>query len=54
MTKDEMLEEYKVLGFAYGMCIAERKSDGKQGTFEFRMIEGDSGYVRDYYNFQEA
>jgi hypothetical protein len=54
MTKDEMLEEYKVLGFALELCVVERKSDRKTGTLEFRMVEADSGYVRDYYNFQEA
>jgi hypothetical protein len=54
MNKDEMLHEYTVLGFSYLLCVVERKSDNKRGTLDFRMLNGDSGYVRDYYNFQEA
>lgn len=54
MTKNEMLHEYTVLGFAFDLCVVERKSDSKRGTLDFRMVDGDSGYVRDYYNFQEA
>ena len=50
LTKDEMLDEYTVLGFSYGMCIVERKSDGVRGTLDF--YEEDS--IRYYHNFLEA
>ena len=50
MTKEQMLEQFTVLGFALGMCVVERKSDGVRGTLDFRAEDG----VRYYYNFQEA
>jgi len=49
LTKEEMLDQYDVLGFAYGMCIVRRKSDGKRGTLDFT-----EGADRRYYNFMEA
>ena len=48
MTTAEMQEEYVVLGFLYGFCAVERKSDGKRGTLDF------DHSPRLYYNFQEA
>ncbi len=48
MTKDELLAEFDVLGFAYGMVVVQRKADGVKGTMNF------VGAPRDYYNFQEA
>ena len=50
LTKDEMLNQYNVLGFALGMCIVRRKSDGVEGTLDFAPVDG----VRYYYNFLEA
>jgi len=50
LTKEQMLEQYKVLGFAYYLCVVERKSDGMRGTLDFSEVNG----VRFYYNFQEA
>lgn len=50
LTKDEMLQEYSVLGFAMDLCIVERKSDGVRGTLDFTNVDG----IRKYYNFQEA
>ncbi len=50
MTKDQMLDEYNVLGFALSMCVVERKLDGVRGTLDFRAEDG----IRYYYNFQEA
>jgi hypothetical protein len=50
LTKDPMLDEYTVLGFAYGMCIVERKVDGVRGTLDFYEEDG----VRYYHNFLEA
>ena len=50
LTKDEMLDQYSVLGFALGMCIVERKEDGVKGTLDFAPVDG----VRYYYNFLEA
>ena len=51
-TKDEMLEDFEVLGFAYGMCVVKRKSDGAKGTLQFGTFEDDP--IRYYYDFQEA
>jgi hypothetical protein len=50
MTKGEMLEQFTVLGFAFDLCVVERKSDGVRGTLDFSNEYG----VRQYYNFQEA
>jgi hypothetical protein len=50
MTKDEMLQEYEVLGFLMNLCVVERKADGVRGTLDFDAKDG----VRYYYNFQEA
>lgn len=62
LTKDQMLEQYDVLGFAYGMCVVQRKSDGVKGTLDFGdhpVIHTDDssspiGMTRYYYNFVEA
>lgn len=35
MTTPEMLEIYNVEGFAYGVVIVRRKSDGAIGTLDF-------------------
>jgi hypothetical protein len=50
LTKDQMLENYRVLGFSHYLCVVERKSDGVRGTLDFSEVNG----VRFYYNFQEA
>jgi hypothetical protein len=50
LTKDQMLEQFEVLGFALGLCVVRRKSDGRRGTLDFSDVAG----VRFYYNFQEA
>ncbi len=50
LTKEQMLEQYNVLGFSYYLCVVERKSDGVRGTLDFSEVNG----VRFYYNFQEA
>jgi hypothetical protein len=49
-TKDEMLDSFEVLGFAYGLCIVKEKATGKKGTLDFGDVDG----IRYYYNFQEA
>ena len=49
LTKDQMLSEYTVLGFAMYMCVVERKSDGVRGTFDFADVDG----TRLYYDFKE-
>jgi hypothetical protein len=54
LTKDQMLEQYEVLGFAYGMCVVQRKSDGVKGTLDFGDHTLDNGRTRYYYNFVEA
>lgn len=48
MTTDQMLAEFDVLGFALGMCVVQRKSDGVKGTLFF------DGNPRVYYDFQAA
>jgi hypothetical protein len=50
LTKDQMLENYNVLGFSHYLCVVERKSDGVRGTLDFSDVNG----VRFYYGFQEA
>jgi hypothetical protein len=50
LTKDQMLQNYTVLGFAMYLCVVERKSDGMRGTLDFTDVNG----VRFYYDFQEA
>jgi hypothetical protein len=54
LTKDQMLEQYEVLGFAYNLCVVERKSDGVKGTLDFGEFTLDNGRTRYYYNFVEA
>ena len=49
LTKDQMLSEYTVLGFAMYMCVVERKSDGVRGTLDFTDVDG----TRLYYDFKE-
>ena len=50
LTKDQMLQNYTVLGFAMYLCVVERKSDGVRGTLDFTDVNG----VRFYYDFKEA
>jgi hypothetical protein len=49
MTKEEMMAEYDVLGFGFGYCVVQRKSDGVKGTLEFSGMS-----PRLYYGFVEA
>jgi len=49
LTKDQMLSEYTVLGFAMYMCVVERKSDSVRGTLDFTDVDG----TRLYYDFKE-
>jgi len=50
LTTDQMLDQFEVLGFAYGLCVVKNKETGKQGTLDFTPVDG----VRYYHNFQEA
>jgi hypothetical protein len=50
-SKDEMLAEYDVTGFAYGLCMVKRKSDGVTGTFDFTKEPGEP---REYHTFIEG
>ena len=52
MDKNEMLAQYDVTGFASGLCIVRRKSDGVRGTLDFN--HGSPTEPRIYTNFQEA
>ncbi len=54
LTKDQMLEQYEVLGFAYNLCVVQRKSDGVKGTLDFGDHNLDNVRTRCYYNFVEA
>ena len=47
-TTEQMQEEFKVLGFSYGYCAVERKSDGQKGSLDF------GGMPRKYFNFIKA
>ena len=49
-TKEQMLDKFDVLGFAYGLCVVKEKETGNEGTLYFTNVDG----VRYYYNFQEA
>jgi hypothetical protein len=44
-TTDELQQDYKVIGFAFGYCAVERKSDGQRGSLSFR------DRPREYYDF---
>jgi hypothetical protein len=44
-TTKEMQEEFKVIGFGYGLCAVSRKSDGAEGSLDFTHAP------RFYYNF---
>lgn len=32
---ETLQRDFEVLGFALGMCVVRRKSDGKRGTLDF-------------------
>jgi hypothetical protein len=34
-TTDELQEDFDVLGFGYGYCAVQRKSDGQKGSLSF-------------------
>jgi hypothetical protein len=44
-TTDELSEDFTVLGFSLGICVATRKSDGQKGSLEFKHSP------RFYFNF---
>jgi hypothetical protein len=48
LTKDELLEQYEVLGFVMGYCAVRRKADGVEGVFSFSNIDG----IRYYHTFE--
>jgi hypothetical protein len=48
----ELQKDFEVLGFAYGMCVVKRKSDGAKGTLQFGTFEDDP--IRYYYDFEVA
>ena len=48
LTTSEMQDKYTVLGFGGGLCVVERKSDGKRGSLDFTHMP------RFYHSFQEA
>ena len=48
MTTEQMLLQFEVLGFGYGYCAVQRKSDGVKGVLSF------DHHPRFYYNFQEV
>tara|TARA_R110001599_G_scaffold125031_1_gene297829 strand:+ start:196 stop:372 length:177 start_codon:yes stop_codon:yes gene_type:complete len=47
-TTSELQQDFDVEGFAYGLCVARRKSDNVRGSLEFDHMP------RVYYNFKEA
>lgn len=50
-TKEELLQEFTVLGFSFGFCVVRRKSDGLEGAFTFTT---DPAVPRIYHSFTEA
>jgi hypothetical protein len=53
-TTSELTEAFKVLGFAYGLCIVERRSDGVRGTLTFHRENIDGRDVRVYTDWAEG
>ena len=53
-TTSELQEDFEVRGFALGLCVVRRKSDGVLGsvTFDDRLV--DDQRIRIYSNVQEA
>lgn len=51
-TTDQLREEFDVLGFAYGMVVVRRKSDGVRGSLQFN--HGSPTSPRLYRDFQEG
>lgn len=51
LTKDEMQEQYEVLGFAYGYCVVKRKADNVEGTLNYFTDDTKTPWVRYYYDF---
>jgi len=49
LTKEQLLEQYNVVGFSHCLCIVERKSDGVIGSFDFCDVAG----TRYYYDFRQ-
>lgn len=43
---DQLLADFEVIGFGYGLCVVRRKSDGVKGSLDFKHMP------RFYYNFQ--
>lgn len=48
LTTAEMQAKYAVVGFGGGLCVVERKSDGKRGILDFTHMP------RFYHTFQEG
>ena len=44
-TTDELQEDFTVIGFGYGYCAVQRKSDGQKGSLDF------GGSPRKYFGF---
>jgi hypothetical protein len=49
-TTEEMRKEFNVVGFALGVCVVKRKSDGVTGTLDFER----RGEQRIYFGWQVA
>lgn len=47
-STEELQNEFIVKGFALGICVVQRKSDGVVGTLDFTHT-----YPRFYFGFQE-
>ncbi len=46
--RDQLTQDFDVLGFSMGYVVVRRKSDGVRGSLEFTHMP------RVYYNFQEG
>ena len=47
-TTDELQREFTVIGFGFGYCAVERKSDGVKGSLDF------GGSPRVYHSFHAS
>ena len=44
-TTKQMQEEFEVMGFALGMCVVKRKSDGVVGSLTFYSEQDEEGHL---------
>lgn len=54
-TTDELREEFEVIGFSMGFCVAKNKKTNERGSLNFDRFEVDGmGDVRLYHSFVQG